>query len=129
MSHSFKHLTFSPMDPTKISKINAAIVNKKYIGMALIRSECSLSSIVYSSLAAAIIYQASTVTQRTFTLLLFGIMRGLFPGGGGGTLGSIFAGYVRLASQSPYPIIVYSVANYRPHLSQFCGNVNLVIPT
>ena len=28
-------------------------------------------------------------------------------------LGSIFAGYVPLASQSPYPIIVCSVANYR----------------
>ena len=36
----------------------------------------------------------------------------------GGVLGLTFAGYVPLASQSPYPIIVYSVANYyRPHLS------------
>ena len=33
-----------------------------------------------------------------------------------GLLGLIFAGYVPLASQRPYPIIVYSVANYRPHL-------------
>ena len=41
------------------------------------------------------------------------------PGGGGGVLGSIFAGYVPLASPNPYPIIVYSVANYRPHLSHF----------
>ena len=32
--------------------------------------------------------------------------------GGRGGLGLIFAGYVPLASQSPYPIIVYSVANY-----------------
>ena len=32
-----------------------------------------------------------------------------FPGG---VLGSIFAGYVPLASQNPYPIIVYSLANY-----------------
>ena len=32
-------------------------------------------------------------------------------GGGGGVLGLIFAGYAPLASQSPYPIIVYSVAN------------------
>ena len=40
-------------------------------------------------------------------------------GGGGGLRGLIFAGYVLLASQSPYPIIVYSVANYRPHLSHF----------
>ena len=38
-------------------------------------------------------------------------------GGGGGVLRLIFAGYVPLASQSTYPIIVYSVANYRPHLS------------
>ena len=30
-------------------------------------------------------------------------------GGGGGFVGLIFAGYVPLASQSPYPIIVYSV--------------------
>ena len=35
------------------------------------------------------------------------------PGeGGGGVLGLIFIGYVPLASQSPYPIVVYSVANY-----------------
>ena len=30
----------------------------------------------------------------------------------GGGLWLLFAGYVRLASQSPYPIIIYSVANY-----------------
>ena len=41
------------------------------------------------------------------------------PGRGGGgkaVLGLIFAGYMPLASQNPYSIIVYSVANYRPHL-------------
>ena len=48
------------------------------------------------------------------------------PGGGGagwgwGLLGLIFAGYVLLASQSPDLIIVYPVANYRPHLSPFCA--------
>ena len=37
----------------------------------------------------------------------------------GGLLGVIFAGYVLLATQSPYPIIVYFVANYRPQLSHF----------
>ena len=31
---------------------------------------------------------------------------------GGGVLGLIFGRYVLLGSQSPYPIIVYSVANY-----------------
>ena len=47
------------------------------------------------------------------------------PGGSGeeGLLGLLFAGYVLLASQSPYPIIVYSVANYRPHLSHFWANM------
>ena len=30
-------------------------------------------------------------------------------GGGGGVLGSIIAGYVPLATQNPYPIIVFSV--------------------
>ena len=35
----------------------------------------------------------------------------------------IFAWYVPLASQSPYPIIVYSVANYIPHLSPFQANM------
>ena len=41
-------------------------------------------------------------------------------------LGSSFAGYVPLASQSPYPIIVYSMANYRPHLSHFWTNVIVI---
>ena len=39
--------------------------------------------------------------------------------GGRGVLGLIFAGYVPLASQSLYPIIVYSVANYRPIVVTF----------
>ena len=48
----------------------------------------------------------------------------IFPGGGEGVLlGLIFAGFVLLASQHPYPIIVYSVANYRPHLSLFWENM------
>ena len=37
----------------------------------------------------------------------------------GGVLGLMFAGYVPLASQSPNPIIVYSLASYSPHLSHF----------
>ena len=44
----------------------------------------------------------------------------------GGVLGSGFAGYVPLTSQSPHPIIVYSVANYRPHLSHFWANVIVI---
>ena len=50
-----------------------------------------------------------------------------FPGGG--ELRSGFAGYVPLASQNPHPIIVYSVANYRPHLSHFWANVIVISRT
>ena len=41
------------------------------------------------------------------------------PGGGGGGLLGLFAGYVLLASQNPFSIIAYSVTNCRPHLSHF----------
>ena len=52
-----------------------------------------------------------------------------FPPGGGGVLGLMSAGYVPLASQNPYPIIVYFFANYVPHLSHFLENVIFAIPT
>ena len=52
-----------------------------------------------------------------------------FGEGGGGVLGLMFAGYVPLASQSPYPIIVYFWANYRPHLSHVLENVIFAIST
>ena len=46
------------------------------------------------------------------------------PGGGGaGNTWVNFAGYVPLASQISYPIIVHPVANYRPHLSHCWANV------
>ena len=48
---------------------------------------------------------------------------------GGGVLGSSFAGFVPLASQNPYPIIVYSVASYRPHLSHFWANIIVISRT
>ena len=52
------------------------------------------------------------------------------PGGGrGGGTWLMFAGYVPLASQSPYPIIVYFLAYYIPHLSHFLENVIFPIPT
>ena len=40
-----------------------------------------------------------------------------------------FAGYVPLVSQSPYPIIVYFLPSYRPHLSHLLENVIFTIPT
>ena len=45
----------------------------------------------------------------------------MYPGGGGTWL--ISDGYVPLASQSPYPITVYSVANYTPYLGHFWVNM------
>ena len=47
----------------------------------------------------------------------------------GEVLGSNFSGYEPLVSQNPNPIIVYSVANYRPHLSQFWANVIVILRT
>ena len=41
----------------------------------------------------------------------------------------IFARYVPLGSQSPNPIIVYSVASYRPHLSHFAQRRNFRDPS
>ena len=57
-------------------------------------------------------------------------MAGYPPGGGGGRglLGLIFAGYVPLVSQNPYPITVNSVAKYRPHLSHFGEKCNFRNP-
>ena len=51
------------------------------------------------------------------------------PASPGGVLGSGFAGYVPLAFQNPHSIIVYSVANYRPHLSHFWANVIVISRT
>ena len=51
------------------------------------------------------------------------------PGGGGGYLGQVLLGTVLLASQNPHPIIVYSVGNYRPHLSHFWANVIVISRT
>ena len=53
---------------------------------------------------------------------------GVPTGGRGYVLGLIFAGYVLLASQNPYPIIVNSVAKYRPHLSHFWEKCNFRNP-
>lgn len=40
-------------------------------------------------------------------------------GKGEGARRSVFAGNVPLASQKPYHIEVYTLANYRPHLCHF----------
>ena len=61
--------------------------------------------------------------------LILTIVMWIFRPGGGWLLGSGFAGYVPLASQNPHPIIAYSVANYRPHLSHFWANVIVISTT
>ena len=83
---------------------------------------CTLS--VKFIMATLIKVQHDLTHWLTFTFFKsFSIDLGIrVGGGGGGVLGLIFAGYVLLASQSPYPIIVYSVANYTPHLSHFWAN-------
>ena len=48
---------------------------------------------------------------------------------GGWYLGLFFYFFLPLASQSPYPIIVQSVANFRAHLSQFLARVIFAIST
>ena len=61
----------------------------------------------------------------------FRYVKGQRMGGGGGfrwVLGLMFTRYAPLAFQSPYSILVYFVANYRPHLSHFLENVIFVIP-
>ena len=50
-------------------------------------------------------------------------------GGRGGALGLMFAGYVPLSFQSPYPIVVYFFSNYTLHLSHSLENVIFAIPT
>ena len=47
----------------------------------------------------------------------------ILPGRGGDVLGML------LASQNPYPTLVYPVAKYRSHLSHFLENVIFTIPT
>ena len=58
----------------------------------------------------------------TFSLQIIRSEQDKLPGGG-------YLGHVPLASQNPYPIIVYYVANYRPHLSHFSANAIVISRT
>ena len=52
------------------------------------------------------------------------IFKETFPRiGGGGTWVNFSRGYVPLASQGPFPVTFYSVANYRPQVSHFKANM------
>ena len=67
--------------------------------------------------------------KKGFELIFLFIYVLSAPGGKGVGTWVMFAGYVPVACQSPYPIIVYLLANYRPHLGHFLENVIFVIPT
>ena len=62
------------------------------------------------------------LTTKNANIALFFVSQTL------GVLWSLFGGYVPLASENIYPIIVYSVANYRPHLVPFCTTTTLPPP-
>ena len=46
-----------------------------------------------------------------------------------GYLGPVWLGMYLLASQNLYPIIIYFMANYRPHLSHFWANAIVISRT
>ena len=75
------------------------------------------------------IWRCNMLTSSNNSSLNFSTVIVLLNTDRGGLLGSGFAGYVPLASQNPHPIIVYSVANYRPHLSHFWANVIVISRT
>ena len=69
-----------------------------------------------NSLNALLVYYYNMCTRTRLIFYRVSPILPIYPantarGGGGGVLGLIFASYVPLTSQSPYPIIVYSVAN------------------
>ena len=76
--------------------------------------QCPLSILHFHCLVSTVLYTLSSILY-----LFSSILCPLCSRGGG----SIFAGYVPLASPNPYPIIVYSVANCRPHVSHFWANI------
>ena len=80
---------------------------------------CFRKSSLNTSLIVSIVRTATSVTKIISRKYKFHVAKRKmqisfrFAWGEGG--GNIFAGYVPLASQSSYPIIVFSMANYRPH--------------
>ena len=87
------------MKPTQAGPVRRWVSSRGIGGITPSHDPCDLPSLLSSK-------TSGTISRMT-------------PRGGGGVLGSGFAVYVQLASQSPHPIIIYSVANYRPHLSHF----------
>ena len=77
-----------------------------------------------NSLNASLVYYYNMCIRTRLIFYRVSLILPIYPANTSrGVLGLIFVRYVLLASQSPYPIIVYSVANYRPHLSHFWANM------
>ena len=72
---------------------------------------------------------SSSLFETSFSRHLVPVVQKVDSVPGGGVLGLMFVGYLPMASQSPYPIIVYFLANYRAHLLHFLQNVIFAIPT
>ena len=72
---------------------------------------------------------SSSLFETSFSRHLVPVVQKVDSVPGGGVLGLMFVGYLPMASQSPYPIIVYFLANYRAHLRHFLQNVIFAIPT
>ena len=72
---------------------------------------------------------SSSLFETSFSRHLVPVVQKVDSVPGGGVLELMFVGYLPKASQSPYPIIVYFLANYRAHLRHFLQNVIFAIPT
>ena len=86
-------------------------------------------SLFLQSVTAFFLQSASSVITKCETILLQSGRRLLQSTTEQGVLGLTYARYVPQASLSPYTIIVYVLANYRPRLSHFLANVIFAIPT
>ena len=70
-------------------------------------------------LSPCIVARFACVGPFVFNISPYARQASYVPGGGGYLGQFLLCNIVPLTSPNPYPIIVYSVANFRPHLSHF----------
>ena len=99
-------LSDNPLERQILSHWSSVILNFSLIAMA-VDVLCNNPQTIVS------LYLMSLLTQLRGSSLNTLLFTQFIPGG---LLGLNFAGYVSLASQNPYPVIVYSVARYRAHI-------------
>ena len=104
-----------------ISKAHCVFQSVIKIFNGLKKWNCFRTSSLNTGLMVSLVRTATSVTKIISREYKFHVtkrkMQISFWWVGGGGVGGIFALYVPLASQRFYPIIVYSMANYRLHLS------------